>query len=567
MDANDGEDVRRVVPHIEPLKVVAGARESAAAVLARLNSQNAQAAPVFLRGRTIGVLTSRLANDAARHGLGRVAAKDLVSGGAPRVSPAASPASMRRASLGIAPALLVGEHGGPLVGILSRLEIERAAPRRWSAAAKRDMRRRLARLLGAERAQVLARAGALAGRSRMPLYLVGGVVRDLLRGVPAKDLDLVVEGDVATFAAELGRDLSARVTRHDTFGTAVLELAGGARIDIATARHESYEAPARLPSVAAGTLLEDLQRRDVTINCLALRLDGAAFGGLIDEMGGQRDLRAGILRVNHSLSLTEDPTRAFRIARFAARFGFRFSGETLKSLRLARSAGAFEALTGERLFREFSLMTAEPDPSAAIARCARLGLLAHLGPGLRWDVDASRGVRQLSSTWNEEITPLRRTLLVLMVLSLRARPAQRDALAARLRISGKAAGRLREAPRAAMRLARSLAKARGPRDIVRACEQAPHDVMALAWAVGGASARRALRFYLRALENLRLSVTGDTLREMGMPAGPGYAAILAEIRRARLEGRISDGASERRMALRLMARDAARDAGVRQDRH
>src|SRR5690349_1908741 len=162
-----------------------------------------------------------------------------------------------------------------------------------------------------------------------PVYLVGGAVRDLLLGRGRADIDLVVEGDAAALAARLGAD----VTAHERFGTAKLILEGH-EVDVATARTEAYPHPGALPVVGPARHLDaDLARRDFTINAMAIPLHGAPR--LIDPHGGQADLGTRRLRVLHDGSFADDPTRAIRAVRYAARFGFALEARTEELLRAA----------------------------------------------------------------------------------------------------------------------------------------------------------------------------------------------------------------------------------------
>jgi tRNA nucleotidyltransferase (CCA-adding enzyme) len=173
---------------------------------------------------------------------------------------------------------------------------------------------------------LLEEAGQLADRCGVPLFVVGGGVRDLLLGIENFDLDLVVEGDGIAFARKLGEALRARVKAHERFGTAIVLLPDGFKLDVATARTEYYEYPTALPTVEQGSIKKDLYRRDFTINALAVRLNGKGFGDVLDFYGGQRDLNDKVVRVLHGLSFVEDPTRVFRAIRFETRFGFHCGG-------------------------------------------------------------------------------------------------------------------------------------------------------------------------------------------------------------------------------------------------
>jgi len=199
-----------------------------------------------------------------------------------------------------------------------------------------------------------------------PVFLVGGAVRDLLLGRGRADIDLVVEGD----ADELARSLGAKVTSHERFGTAKLTL-NGHEVDIAGARSESYPHPGALPVVEPGAdLAADLYRRDFTINAMAIPLRGEPQ--LVDPYGGQADLAARQLRVLHQQSFVDDPTRAIRAARYAARFGLTVEAETLRLLRETK----LDTVSAERRDAELMRLAGERTGPEGFALLAEWGLLS-----------------------------------------------------------------------------------------------------------------------------------------------------------------------------------------------
>jgi tRNA nucleotidyltransferase (CCA-adding enzyme) len=234
---------------------------------------------------------------------------------------------------------------------------------------------------------VLAAVGRAAEDAGVPVHLVGGAVRDALLGRPTRDLDVAVEAR-ARGVFELARRLGARTgwrleAEHARFGTATLSARGGLRVDLAATRSESYPFPASLPVVSAGAGIdEDLGRRDVTIHAMSRRIrrDGS-LGALRDPFGGRPDLDAGRLRLLHDRSLVDDPTRAFRVVRYATRLGFaidpRFGGQ----LRTAREAGAFSALSGDRLRRALEEALGEADFAKTKRFLIAYGLLDDICPG------------------------------------------------------------------------------------------------------------------------------------------------------------------------------------------
>jgi len=203
--------------------------------------------------------------------------------------------------------------------------------------------------------------------------LVGGAVRDALLGVGGSggDLDLVVEGDAPALAERLGHALSARVQTHGRFGTAVLELPHDRWLDLVTARRERYPEPGALPVVEPGSLVDDLARRDFTVNAMAYRLTGPAAGALVDPHGGREDLDAGVIRALKPGSFAEDPSRLLRAARYAARLRFVLAPDTAAD---ARDAADSVDIASARVGEELRRLLAERTAPRAIALALALGV-------------------------------------------------------------------------------------------------------------------------------------------------------------------------------------------------
>ena len=205
--------------------------------------------------------------------------------------------------------------------------------------------------------------------AQVPAYLVGGVVRDLLLGREVTDLDVAIEGDPEALTDLPGFSLE----RDGLFLTGRLEQ-GDVKIDVAQSRAESYPEPGALPEVRPASITEDLARRDFTVNAMAFPLSGGR--DLLDPHGGLEDLRAGLLRVLHRGSFADDPTRALRAARYAARFGFELEGDTARLLRDAD----LSAVSEDRIDNELRRIGAEEDPAAALGLIAEWGVMPSLDP-------------------------------------------------------------------------------------------------------------------------------------------------------------------------------------------
>jgi tRNA nucleotidyltransferase (CCA-adding enzyme) len=359
-----------------------------------------------------------------------------------------------------------------------------------------------------------------------PVAVVGGAVRDLLLGRRPREIDLVVEGDVDDAARRLGDGHPAVALRlHDRFGTATLRLPDGCRFDLVTARAERYPHPGALPEVRPATLDEDLRRRDVTVNAMALGLDGRLHA--VDH--ALEDLQEGRLRVLHDASFRDDATRLWRVARYAARLGFEVDEHTR---RLAAAADP-STVSGDRLGAELRLALREPDPVAAL----RAG--QELNPRLLPPGFALRGpaVREALAL----LPPDGRPDLVVLAACTAGMDA-RALLDWLDRMGFTAAERDLVAAASRSSTAAPLRAARTNAQIARAARGAPVEAVALA---GGDNARR----WLDELRHVRLEITGADLLEAGVPQGPEIGARLRRALERKLDGAAPDREAELRAAL------------------
>lgn len=164
------------------------------------------------------------------------------------------------------------------------------------------------------------------------IYLIGGIVRDLLLNIESRDIDITVEGDAIEFARILERECAAKISSiHHDFGTVKVYI-GEEHIDLASTRSETYPDAGHLPLVAeVGCSLEkDVSRRDFTINSLAISLNQENFAHLIDYVGGHKDLGAKKIRILHEKSFVDDPTRIIRALKYSIRLGFELDENTLR---------------------------------------------------------------------------------------------------------------------------------------------------------------------------------------------------------------------------------------------
>ena len=356
------------------------------------------------------------------------------------------------------------------------------------------------------------------------VHLVGGAVRDLLRGGTPFDLDLVVDGDAAAVAASLGGELKA----YDRFGTATVVL-DGFTYDIVRARRETYAYPGALPAVEPAPLAEDLRRRDFTVNAMALALAGDAPGELTAAPDALEDLDGRRLRVLHDRSFVDDPTRLLRLARYASRLGFEVEAHTRKLADSAIAGGALATVSGPRVGTELRLLAREDDPIRAFRGLADLRLDAAIHPGFGiGDADLAR--RALGLLPGDA----RRDRLAVALAARGVPAAAVAALLESLAFEAEDRDAIVLAATRADDLARALAAARAPSEIASAVSGAPAELVALAGALGP---ERQARAWLETLRHVRLEIDGRDLLAAGVAEGPAIGRGLRAALAAKLDGR------------------------------
>jgi tRNA nucleotidyltransferase (CCA-adding enzyme) len=383
-----------------------------------------------------------------------------------------------------------------------------------------DRRALLERVVSLPAAQPLT--ASLAGVDGV--HLAGGAVRDLLLGGAPFDLDLVVEGDAAALAAALGGER----TVHDRFGTSTVRI-DGYTYDIARARRETYSRPGALPDVEPAPLVEDLLRRDFTVNALAIALGGEAAGELRTAPRALEDLDARRLRVLHDRSFIDDPTRMLRLARYAGRLGFEVESHTRALAGEAVAAGAFGTVSGSRLGAELRLLAREHDPVTAFGALRDLGLDTALHPGFGiHDEGLARDALAL-------LPPGERPDRLTLAVAARGLPAEElSALLDSLAFEAADREPIVLAATRADSLARALEPAGTPSQIAAAAAGAPPELVALAGALGP---ERQAREWLDRLRQVRLAIDGRDLLAAGVPEGPAIGRALRAALAAKLDGR------------------------------
>ncbi len=420
-------------------------------------------------------------------------------------------------------------------------------------------------------ADLVGRVAARAASKGVPVHLVGGPVRDLLLERPLVDVDLVVEGDARTLAEQIVRGRGGaglEIVAHDRFGTVRLQ-SDGAHVDLASLRSETYAHPGALPTVDAGDLEQDARRRDFSINALYCPLDGADPARavpILDLEGGLEDLSARRLRILHPRSFHDDPTRAWRAARFAARLGVKLDRGSRAALRSALRDGAFGAVSGERFRREMQLAVAEARHGAHVGQVlSRLGewhVLGALEPGLTLERDRVAPLKRLSRVIAEPDWPTARWRGWLAAFSIWLAPlpaSMRRRTLDRFAVRGEQASRVASFGRTADRTLKQLAKARGRGAVDGVLTPLSEEAVQALYALAPVAVRRRMLRWGAEDRRRRPPVNGGDLLELGL-SGPEVGRALERIRAGFLDGEIVN--REEALALaQEIARRARRRGG------
>lgn len=406
-----------------------------------------------------------------------------------------------------------------------------------------NLAERLKNSLGGDRLHLLQLILEDATQRSLPLYIVGGAVRDLVLERPINDVDLTVQGDAIELARALANKHGGGVTAHLKFGTAKWFLPADLRtdhntLDLVTARSEIYQQPAALPTVAFGTIADDLRRRDFTINAMALRLDGDHFGELGDDFQGMDDLQKGIIRVLHSGSFIDDPTRMYRAIRYAERYGFEIADDTRALIPEARPL--VEKLSPQRIRHELDLILDEPNAVSILRRLDELDLLSCIHPALT-NFSQSH-LANLESSDPALQTRNSRWALWLMHLNDQDIEFIND----RLHFTAELLKLLRSVALFETNLAALIGLK--PSEAVIFLESYSFKALeVISAALPDGEIKTTLNKYLSEWWHVKPKTTGHDLKKRDIPPGPKYNEILRRLRAAWLDGEVKSEEEEKKL--------------------
>jgi tRNA nucleotidyltransferase (CCA-adding enzyme) len=589
VDAVKEELVEMLPTHVHPAVTVSqimsrgpqviSPQKTVSEVAERMQRYGYEGYPVVEGGRVVGLITRRAVDRAISHKL-NLTASSLMEAGEVIVHPRDSIDHLQRlmTETGWGQIPVVDPQTNDIIGIVTRTDLLKTLTTRPSDARHRMLTDRLERALPSTRLALLKTVAEKSSSHQYALYIVGGFVRDLLLDRPGLDFDFVVEGDAIHLARILSDQYGGRLTTHARFGTAKWLIAeirdklsadlgfpGNAGdlpefLDFITARTEFYTHPTALPTVELGSIKLDLHRRDFTINTLALRLDGHHYGQLHDYWGGLTDIRNKQVRVLHSLSFVDDPTRMLRAVRFEQRFGFEIEERTLELL--CEAISLLGRVSGDRIRHELDRIVDEENNVHMFDRMDELKLLSAIIPGIKWGNWVRERFQLVKesdpgSDWNLPIfkgrVPIRRALTYALLM-MRLPVKRVKSILTRLKFSRSLVSDIIYA----CNLWSDLPSVTGstPSIIVERLDDVPLiSIYANYLATDYEHSKDILYNYATIWCDVMPTINGHDLRALGVSPGPTYKEILGKLRAAWLDGSINSIDQERELLEKLISQE------------
>jgi tRNA nucleotidyltransferase (CCA-adding enzyme) len=369
-------------------------------------------------------------------------------------------------------------------------------------------------------------------------------VRDLLLGGSLHDLDVVTEGESRDLARRLAEKLDGKVHTHGEFGTYAVFLAKGPRIDVAMARRESYLSPAALPKVEPGTIEQDLQRRDFTINAIAIEIGRNGLGDFMDPHQGEKDLRSKKIRALHEKSFVEDPTRIFRAFRYQHRFGFLLESQTARWMEQSIQQRIPALLSGKRLFTELKKIAEEKDPLPLFKALEQWKLFPFFDSSVRFRNDEIRALRRLKEALKWAPSEAEAALTFLLVILSRLSAKKISAKCREWSLPRRWEKVILQSKEMA-KVTRGLNQFRlKPSQVYRILAPYELEPLFLFWAQMRGPGSRWIQRYLQDLRFVQIETTGEDLKQWGLKPGPQFREILETVQGLKLDGMIKTRAEE-----------------------
>jgi tRNA nucleotidyltransferase (CCA-adding enzyme) len=534
--------------------------------LEQMNRERINALPVFDGAKLTGVVARQEVDRAIQHKLGSSSVLTLIAKTPLLFDPETPIEIIYKTMLEKSSrVVLVGGSDETVDGLISRMHLFKQLYEKSSAnliksfggtPSTGEILRIMDAFFTKEEMDDLTSLGKLAYSKDMKCHLVGGVVRDILLHNDVKDLDFVVEGEASELVGDWAKIHGGRVRSHSPFGTAIWLRAKEGRWDFATARSEYYEFPGALPVVTEAPLTKDLARRDFTINSMAISINPEDFGTLIDPFGGIKDLRQCQIKILHGLSFVEDPTRAFRAFRFAAKLNFTLSRETRQQISNALRQGVFQNLSPKRVLSEMIEILRSPSAVEALRLLEELQILKlfwhslKLTPKLKERLYRAQKVADFFEVNFPKEVFDRASLMILSLTDRLSNKEIPDFIKA-YPFSKTMKELLRNYRETTWNLRKKFEFGRKTRsDAFRIFETQPL-ILLLHYLsrCEREEEENLLRNYILKDRFLTLEIDGDDLKRSGLKPGEHFAYALMETRAAKLEGKLKSRGEEYKFAL------------------
>jgi tRNA nucleotidyltransferase (CCA-adding enzyme) len=389
---------------------------------------------------------------------------------------------------------------------------------------------------------VVKQIGRQADKLRLRAYLVGGMVRDSLLKRKNLDLDIVVEGEAIRLAEQWAKITKGRLIVHPQFGTAAVQGRSGRIIDFAMARREDYPQIASLPVVQPGTMDEDLFRRDIRINAMAVSLNKDSLGRILDPYHGMEDLNQKRIRVLHARSFRDDPTRILRVIRFEQRFDFRIDSQTREWLKEAFRKEYPAHVKPQRYFAEFKKILKEEHPQKSLRRLRQFRALNFLQEHAKLDLSVlSRIEQNLRLFKKKKICPLNQDewMVIFAGLLFKLSAQEVENIVQEFNLSRTEQKVLMECLQFS-RVRNFLKREKIlPSDIVHSLKRFSSISLVFFWSMSenGVVRKHIVRF-LKSYQNIRLFINGEDLKKLGVRSGETIGRILLQALNERMNGKI-----------------------------
>lgn len=531
--------------------------------------------PVVEEGKLKGIITMQEVNKAKQHGLGKELVSKYMSNQIINVKLTTPLTEIQELMINhdIGRVLVVNQES-KLVGIVTRTDLirnlygEGHIPKRSfstyietsSKMARKKQIELIKKIFPKRVKNILNKIGEIGDRLNFPVFMVGGVVRDLFLGIENYDIDIVVEGDGIKYARELSRDLKGRTKSHEKFRTAVVILADGFKIDVATARREFYEYPAALPKVELSSIKKDLYRRDFTINAMAIQLNKKYFGKLIDFFGGQRDLRIGVIRVLYNLSFVEDPARIIRAIRFEQRYNFKMDMATEDFLKKAIDDKLLSRLRKKRITEELILILKEENPLKSLKRMEELGALKYILPYVELNEETVKKLNKIKDNYNfwkgnifDEKIELWMIYFCCLIRNLKISQIQR--IYKKIIFKQKSLDKINYCYSNLDQIIKIVSQKKiiSPSIIYLKLKGLPNEVLFLAMMESNSNiAKERIKKYFKKYIKESLYISGKELKELRVKPGPIYSQILNKLLCAQLDGEVKNKRDEIRFVKNIL---------------